>query len=292
MMREPAKTHRSGAAVLTAVTLGMITAAAPATATTSASRPGAPGVSAQGTATVSVLHGVPGATVDVYANGKKLLSNFTPGSLSSPQKLPAGSYDIKVLKAGENPGATPLVSKTVQVADGSNDTITAHLNEGGQPAITAFVNDTSKVPAGKARLTLRHIAAAPAVDVRADGKPVVRNLANPGQAELEVPAKKVRADVVLAGTGNVVAGPADLNPSEGSDTIVYAWGSARDKNIKLAVQSIKGMQTAPGRVPAGSGGQAAGPDGGAPGWMYGLTGLAMLVVVGAGSRLLILRRPG
>ena len=42
-------------------------------------------------ATVSILHAVPGATVDVYANGKALLTDFKPGTLTDPLMLPAGS---------------------------------------------------------------------------------------------------------------------------------------------------------------------------------------------------------
>ena len=38
----------------------------------------------------------------------------------------------------------------------------AHLTEAGQPKLTPFVNDTSAVPAGQARVTVRHTAAAPA----------------------------------------------------------------------------------------------------------------------------------
>ena len=38
---------------------------------------------------------------------------------------------------------------------------------------------------------------------------------------------------------------------------MYAWGSAADKNLKLAVQTLSGMHSAPGCVPAGAGGQAA-----------------------------------
>ena len=52
-------------------------------------------------AQVSILHGVPGATVDVYANGKALLKNFKPGTLTDPQSLPSGTYDLKVVKAGD-----------------------------------------------------------------------------------------------------------------------------------------------------------------------------------------------
>ena len=38
------------------------------------------------TATVSILHAVPGATVDVYANGKALLTDFEPGTLTEAQR--------------------------------------------------------------------------------------------------------------------------------------------------------------------------------------------------------------
>ena len=37
---------------------------------------------------------VPGATVDVYANGNELLKDFEPGTLTDPQMLPAGDYDL------------------------------------------------------------------------------------------------------------------------------------------------------------------------------------------------------
>jgi len=66
-----------------------------------------------------------------------------------------------------------------------------------------------------------------------------------------------KADVVLAGTSTVAIGPVDLPLKEGANTIVYAWGSAADKNLKLAVQTISGMDSAPGGVNAGTGGQAA-----------------------------------
>jgi hypothetical protein len=38
-------------------------------------------------ATVSVFHGVPGLTADLYADGKELLSDFEPGTLTQPRAL-------------------------------------------------------------------------------------------------------------------------------------------------------------------------------------------------------------
>lgn len=211
-----------------------------------------------GDAMVSVLHAVPGATVDVYANGEPLLTDFEPGTLTDPVALPAGSYDLKVTEAGAGADADAVVEASgVEVPAGANITVTANLDAEGNPALTPFVNDTSPVAAGQARVTVRHVAAAPAVDVRAGGAPVFTDLTNPDEDSTEVPAGTVSADVVLAGTDTVAIGPADLDLAEGSNTIVYAWGSAEDDNLQLAVQTISGMHSAPGGVAAGSGGQAA-----------------------------------
>jgi hypothetical protein len=101
---------------------------------------------------------------------------------------------------------------------------------------------------------VRHVAAAPAVDVRAGETPVFEGLTNPNEAKADVDAGTVSADVVLAGTDTVAIGPADLDLGEGTNTIVYAWGAAADENLKLAVQTIDGLHSAPGGVPSGTGG--------------------------------------
>jgi hypothetical protein len=238
-------------------------------------------------ATVYVLHGVPDATVDVYANGKALLTNFTPGTLTDAVKLPAGSYDLKVTAAGAGAGGAAVIeAKGVAVPAGANITVVAHLSATGTPVLTPFVNDVSMVPAGKARLTVRHTAAAPAVDVRAGGTPVFSGLTNPNEKSVVVGAGTVKADVVLAGTSTVAIGPADLTLKEGTNTIVYAWGAADKQNLKLAVQTLTGMHSAPSGVPAGTGGQAAQSGDASPAGL--VAGGALLA---AGLALVATRRP-
>jgi hypothetical protein len=134
---------------------------------------------------------------------------------------------------------------------------------------------------------VRHTAAAPAVDVSAGGTPVIRGLTNPQQRELTVPAGTVRADVVLAGTSTVVIGPANLDLAEGTATIVYAIGSATDKTLGLVVQAISGLHSAPGGVPAGSGGLA--DDVGMPGWLPWTVGVGLLAAAVGGLRLASMR---
>lgn len=244
----------------------------------------APTADAADTATVSILHAVPDATVDVYANGDALLEDFEPGTLTDPQKLPAGDYDLKVVAAGDGAdGDAVAEAKGVTVPAGANITVVAHLSEDGDPMLSAFVNDTSKVKAGKARLTVRHTAAAPAVDVRANESAVFEGLTNPDEAKGDVDAGTVSADVTLAGEDDTVIGPADLNLAEGTNTIVYAWGSAEDENLKLAVQTIKGLHSAPHGVPGGTGGQAAAEAGGSL-WAFALVGIAAIGIAVSAPR--------
>jgi hypothetical protein len=234
------------------------------------------------TATVSVLHAVPDTPVDVYANGERLIDDFQPGTLTDPLQLPAGDYDLALYPADAPDAAgDPLLSADgVAVPAGANATVVAHLGADGAPALTPFVNDTSAVPAGQARVVVRHTAAAPAVDVRAGGSVVAPGLTNPDEASLTVPAGTVSADVVLAGTETVAIGPADLDLAEGATTIVYAWGS-QDAGFELAVQSISGAHSAPSGVPGGSAGLA--DDGSFPAPLAALS-LAGLAAAGLGAR--------
>lgn len=248
--------------------------------------PIAPASANQGAdATVSVLHGVPGLTVDVYANGEELIPDFEPGTLTDPLSLPAGSYDLQVFADGETPdSADPAIEANgVEVPAGANATVVAHLDADGNPTLSLFANDTSATAPGDARLTVRHTAAAPAVDIRADGNVLIDGLTNPDEASADVPAGTYSADVVLAGTQDVALGPADLDLAEGTHTIVYAWGSAGDQNLDLAVQTIDGLHSAPAGVPGGEAGLA--PENGmVPAWALGLGLMSALALVFAGRQ--------
>lgn len=238
-------------------------------------------------ATVSVLHAIPAGSgadiVDVYAGDALLIDNFTPGSLET-LTVPAGSYDLGVYADGATPADSDAVLSAmgVEVPAGANATVTANLDAEGNPALNVYVNDISEVAAGDARLTVRHIAAAPAVDVRADGTALVTNLVNPDEAVADVPTGTYAADVVLAGTDTVVLGPADLDLAEGTNTIVYAWGSAEAGNLALATQVITGLDGMPGGVPAG-GGATSGNN--AALIAAGLMAVAAVGVAGAAIRL-------
>ncbi|MEU8006028.1 DUF4397 domain-containing protein [Catellatospora sp. NPDC049111] len=226
---------------------------------------------------VYVVHGIPATPVDVYVDGKITLQGFQPGQVAGPLTLPEGTYDIDITKPGEPVSSAILSAQDAAVPGGANISIVAHLDTDDKPKITPFVNDVSAVPAGKARLVVRHTAAAPAVDVRASGTPVISGLTNPNEAELEVDAGTIDADVVLAGTSTVAIPATELNLAEGSVTVVYAIGSAQAKTLAVVAQVLTGSYTAPEGVDAGDAGLAA--DRPALGWA---------LVASLGSLLLIL----
>lgn len=203
-------------------------------------------------AELSVLHAVPATTVDVYVNGDLTLDDFEPGDLAGPLDLPAGDYEVALTAADATDDSAPILGPvTLTLAEGGNYTAAAHLDAAGKPTVTAFENDTSAVTAGEGRLTVRHIAAAPAVDVWAGEDVVVPGLENPDEASLEVPAGTVSAAVSVAGTTDPVIGPADVEIKDGTTTIAYAWGSAADGTLALATQEVAAGHHAPGSVPAG-----------------------------------------
>lgn len=219
----------------------------------------APAGAADSDAQLAVIHGVPGTPVDVWVNGTDTVKNFQPGTMAGPLTLPAGTYSVSITKVGAASATdSPVIGPIDLPLDaGGNYSAVAHLDASGKPTATLFTNDTSATAAGQGRLIVRHVAAAPAVDVVVGGKPVVSNLTNPNEQKLDLPATTVSASVTATGTTEpALIGPADVTVKDGSDTIVYAWGSATDKNLALMIQPIDGLGTPPNGVQAGTTGAA------------------------------------
>lgn len=212
----------------------------------------------QSTAQLSVLHAIPDTPVDVYVNGERTLDDFQPGTLAGPLSLPAGNYEVALTAPDAADASAPILGPaTVSLAVGGDYTAVAHLTEAGEPGLNAFTNDISTTAPGQGRLTVRHVAAAPAVDVLASGSPVISGLTNPNEQTLDLPAGTVSAAVALAGTTDPVLGPQDVAVQDGVLTILYAWGSAEDGNLAIAAQTITGLHSNPDGVPSGTAGYAA-----------------------------------
>ncbi|MBK4348578.1 DUF4397 domain-containing protein [Lacisediminihabitans changchengi] len=249
---------------------------------------------APGDAELSVVHGIPGTTVDVWVNGALTLDDFVPGTVAGPLALAPATYSVAITPAD----ATSATDRTIigpidlPLAANTNYSAVAHLKADGSPTATLFTNDISKTAPGQGRLTVRHVAAAPAVDVVAGGAAVVSNLTNPNEKVLNLDATTVSASVTATGTTTpALIGPADVAIREGVNTIVYAYGSAEANTLALAVQTISGLHTPPAGVPTGETGAAAldaAMQGNSVAWALGLGGV--MIVVAFGSAIVIRRK--
>lgn len=203
-------------------------------------------------ARIHLIHGIPGVAVDVVAGGEPVLEGFEFGdtqdlsafageTLAGLQVKVAGTEDVAI-DAGD-----------VALPASGNHTVIAHLDAEGTPSLAVFTNDTSPTAAGQGRLTVRHAAAAPAVDVLAGGQPAFSGVTNGQEGSADLPAGTISASVVPAGsTEPVVIGPADLSIEDGTSLIVYAVGSLDEDSLTVLTESITGIGTAPAAIQTGN----------------------------------------
>ncbi|MEM8904956.1 MAG: DUF4397 domain-containing protein, partial [Actinomycetota bacterium] len=212
---------------------------------------------------VYVLHGIPGVTVDVYVNGDLTLEDFEPMDIAGPLSLPAGDYQIEIFAADADPEADDaVIDVTPAVPGGANLSVVAHLDADGNPTASAFVNDLSETAAGEGRVSIRHTAAAPAVDIVAADAPVagLTNISNGGEAVVDLPADDYPTGIAATGTTEVLF-DAPVTVSAGQNTIVYAVGDLAGGTFGLMAQVLDahGADT-PSGVPAGDSGLRAAAD--------------------------------
>lgn len=197
---------------------------------------GSPAV-AQDDAQLSVLHGVPGATVDVYVNGNLTLNDFTPGSLAGPLSLPPDTYVVTIVASTDPDDSNPIIGPApLPLEAGMNYTAAAHLDAAGAPTASLFTNDTTVAGLSKGKITARHIASnAEGVEVVLEGTSLgtFNNGEQIGPAGLPQGLYSVE---IKAGDVTVPPTPADVPVNADQNTIVYAWGDASD--LQLAVQSV------------------------------------------------------
>jgi len=211
------------------------------------------------TADVWVVHAVPGVNVDVWINGEPGpadLLDFAPEEVVPLVDLEPGEYVIDIQPTGEDlTGAGEgLITLTADVEAGVSYTLVAHPLEGGDLAISPFVNNISEIAAGETRVTARHTADAPAVDILADGGAIFEGVTNTQGADIDVPADTYTVGIAPAGTTDALF-EADLDLAAGTAYFVHAFGDVED--LGVVVFTIDGLGAAPEGVPAGGAGLVA-----------------------------------
>ncbi len=208
-------------------------------------------------AAVQVLHGVPGAEVDVYVNGTALTTGFNTGEIAGPVKLTAGSYDVALFAAqAKAPEASadrtdkPLISQKVTVG-AQPATLVAHLDDKGQPTLTAFKEDLSAVAPGQSRVVLRNLMADGAVDASVNGT-IVGSIAAGQEVSAVVPAGTAKIEFV--GDDGKVLTSANVTVGDGELASLSAIGAPASSTAQIVIERFTGLSTAPAGVPTGDSG--------------------------------------
>ncbi|MEM9615465.1 MAG: DUF4397 domain-containing protein [Actinomycetota bacterium] len=203
-------------------------------------------------ARIHLIHGIPDTDVDVEANGDNVFEGFQFGDTQDLSSLAGATLSgVKVKLAGTDTVA--IDAGDVALPSSGNITAIAHLDADGTPTLSIFSNDTSNTAAGEGRLIVRHTAAAPAVDIKANGDVAFANVSNGEEGKADLPTGTISAEVVPTGADDpVVIGPADLPIAEGEALVVYAVGSLDDGNLTVLTESITGLHTNPNQVNTGN----------------------------------------
>jgi hypothetical protein len=191
-------------------------------------------------AKLNVVHGIPGLTVDVCVDGVKAIPDFAPGDKVKNVELTAASHTFKIVAQGNSCGSAAILTKTTTLEGGKNYTLVANLNDSGDPNLKRFTNNVNPTTPGNARLTVRHTADAPAVNVWANGAKLVggKDFTWGKSATVQTPKGVYAAWVSLPGDYDPVIGPAVLKLKSGVAYQIYAWGDGSN-GYDLAVLRLK-----------------------------------------------------
>ncbi|WP_426574632.1 DUF4397 domain-containing protein [Aquihabitans sp. McL0605] len=213
---------------------------------------------------VYVIHGLPlddkGTKVDVYAGAAGgavgdaglLADDFTFKHVAGPVSLAPASYTVYIAAPtadddGKLSASEVIFSKTLDVPSGKNLSAIASFDGSGKPTINVFNNSTTKAPAGGGRVSIRHAANAPAVNVDLGYYPWNRTFSffnrrygpaeNGQQADVTTMAGRYDVVVHVAGSGARVAAVPRLRVAANQLTAVYAVGTP-GSNFGFIIQRI------------------------------------------------------
>jgi len=203
-------------------------------------------LTAEAASRVFVIHGIPGVDVDVYANpaggtipATPTIPGFRPKQIVDVT-VGAGMFDIRIFAQGANPQtATPVIAVLgATIPDNIELSILAHLDLHGNPTATVYQNDNTPVQSGWARVSVRHAADAPAVQLTANGLPKLA-LTNPYFGDLEVPATTIPLQLQVPFTGAPITPTASLSFASGTRYFVYAIGSVSAMTFDFIIQAVR-----------------------------------------------------
>lgn len=204
---------------------------------------GTDAVSAQGDASVTIVHGIPGITVDVQVDGEVVIAGFDAGDIQDLTPLAGQTLQdiVATRSGGDEVVIGPIESFTVP-GEG-NTSVVVHLDNSGRPTITPYLNAAPPTEQGRGLFTVRHVADAAPVAVTLDDEDVLSGIGNGQEGSVELPAGEITGAWITADGQRIAAVPTLLLEAN-TQLIVYVGGSREEENLEFYQQTIASDGTA------------------------------------------------
>ena len=235
---------------------------------------------------IQIVHGVPGADVDVYVDGEAIIPGFTAGTIAGPIALDAGSHVVDLYQAVDGAPAAagdrtdlPITSQSVTVGSDPASLI-AHLDGNGEVLLSSFAENLAPTDPAQGRIVVRHLAQGPEVTVNVDGEPVPDGTIGNGEFATIPLAAGQHTVSAVTDDGTEVAN-ASITVEDGELASITVFGSAEAGTLDAVVQSFSGLSSAPTEVPTGNSNLLGMDEDMTSLYLVGLTTLVMVIAGGA-----------
>ena len=171
-------------------------------------------VAAETPAFIRVIHASPDVgTVDVFMDGKKLLSSFQYASVSNYLPLPSGPHIIKIALIGKGIGA-PVITQTLPVNTGKAYTIAALGMQSDKSLSLEVFEDDNTVAGNNAKVRIYHLSPGTgSVDVSEDTHKVVGDIAySQASSYISIPAGMYTFNVAVTSANSSIPVSTQLAP--------------------------------------------------------------------------------
>jgi hypothetical protein len=192
---------------------------------------------AEANGSLTIVHAIPNVAVDIYIDGAVVAPNVAFGTTQTLELAPA-TILVEVRGAGAPATDPPLLEQTFRIKPNVAKSFVAYLNADGEPEDDVFYDNVIQNQQ-KAQLTVRHLAAAPAVDVYVDGDLTFEGLTNPHQAKAFLDAGTYTVQITAAGDpATVVLPDTQVTLDARTNTIVSASGDLAAGTFSTVTQVL------------------------------------------------------
>ncbi|MCB2411626.1 DUF4397 domain-containing protein [Demequina sp. TTPB684] len=185
--------------------------------------------------TLTAVNALPDTAIDLYNQDEILVDDFEPGTVVGPMPIEPGEIEVTAAAPDAPDNLTPIIGPALtSLEEGGHVSVVAYLTDEGVPALASFEEDVKPtVVTDGARLVVRHVASAPAVDVLVDGTALASGVMSGDDVAEEVTAGDYALSVASAETGEELLSSGTLTLETDQVTTVYVYGSAEDDSLAL-----------------------------------------------------------